>query len=439
MVGTDRSETAERAVRWAATFAEAFGAELHVVQVVLDAEPRSDRSTEQRRRPALPAQPTTCSTYARQVAGDRGRAHVVIHDDPAMAIVEAAEEHAIDVLVVGQRRHGGPQGVPAGQRAQPHQPQRSVHGDHREHGGARRQRRPLKPRPAAPAPRSVRARPTRSRSSHASWRAAVTSPRCSPSTGSKELFGRPDEDGAVGRQTPGQAVAQRPSKSSGPRSPSSGQVLSTRPDLLPPEFIEELATLQDHVQPACRSRQVVQVMERELGVPWEDVFETIDPAAAGRRHDRRGAPGHARHRRPGRREGAAAQRARGDRAGSGVAGAVRREGQRPSRPEPGDRHGRGVRAPVVVAASRAGLPAGSRQHRADARRDRGLPAPGGSRRLRRPVQLTPAGDGGDPGRPPSRRLPTEQPARRPPASCWRATTSRSWSTGSSTPIRTRAT
>ncbi len=35
MVGTDRSETAERAVRWAATFADAFGAELHVVQVVL--------------------------------------------------------------------------------------------------------------------------------------------------------------------------------------------------------------------------------------------------------------------------------------------------------------------------------------------------------------------------------------------------------------------
>ena len=35
MVGTDRSETAERAVQWAASFAEAFGAELHIVQVVL--------------------------------------------------------------------------------------------------------------------------------------------------------------------------------------------------------------------------------------------------------------------------------------------------------------------------------------------------------------------------------------------------------------------
>ena len=35
MVGTDRSETAARAVEWAASFAERFGAELHVVQVIV--------------------------------------------------------------------------------------------------------------------------------------------------------------------------------------------------------------------------------------------------------------------------------------------------------------------------------------------------------------------------------------------------------------------
>lgn len=35
MVGTDRSETAERAVRWAASFADRVGADLHVVQVIL--------------------------------------------------------------------------------------------------------------------------------------------------------------------------------------------------------------------------------------------------------------------------------------------------------------------------------------------------------------------------------------------------------------------
>ena len=45
---------------------------------------------------------------------------------------------------------------------------------------------------------------------------------------------------------------------------------------MPPEFIEELATLQDNVPPLTEE-QVVRVMEQELGVPWEDVFETIDP------------------------------------------------------------------------------------------------------------------------------------------------------------------
>ena len=39
MVGTDRSETAERAVEWAAAFAERYTAELHVVQVVIPAHP----------------------------------------------------------------------------------------------------------------------------------------------------------------------------------------------------------------------------------------------------------------------------------------------------------------------------------------------------------------------------------------------------------------
>ena len=39
MVGTDRSETATRAVAWAAAFAERYGAELHVVQVILPANP----------------------------------------------------------------------------------------------------------------------------------------------------------------------------------------------------------------------------------------------------------------------------------------------------------------------------------------------------------------------------------------------------------------
>jgi predicted unusual protein kinase regulating ubiquinone biosynthesis (AarF/ABC1/UbiB family) len=68
----------------------------------------------------------------------------------------------------------------------------------------------------------------------------------------------------------------------GPTFAKLGQVLSTRPDLLPPELIDELATLQDRVTPMTEA-EVVAVMEEELGVPWEDVFESIDPSplAAG--------------------------------------------------------------------------------------------------------------------------------------------------------------
>jgi predicted unusual protein kinase regulating ubiquinone biosynthesis (AarF/ABC1/UbiB family) len=93
--------------------------------------------------------------------------------------------------------------------------------------------------------------------------------------GLKELFGRPDADGAVGRRR--QAKRLRSSlEELGPTFAKLGQILSTRPDLVPPEFIEELATLQDNVPPLTEE-QVVRVMEQELGVPWEDVFETIDP------------------------------------------------------------------------------------------------------------------------------------------------------------------
>src|SRR2546422_10062296 len=62
----------------------------------------------------------------------------------------------------------------------------------------------------------------------------------------------------------------------GPTFAKLGQILSTRPDLMPPEFVAELAKLQDDVPPLTEA-EVVSVMEEELGVPWEDVFESIDP------------------------------------------------------------------------------------------------------------------------------------------------------------------
>ena len=63
----------------------------------------------------------------------------------------------------------------------------------------------------------------------------------------------------------------------GPTFAKIGQVLSTRLEMLPPEYIAELARLQDDVAPMSTA-EVVGVMERELRVPWEDVFASIEPA-----------------------------------------------------------------------------------------------------------------------------------------------------------------
>lgn len=86
LVGTDGSETAELAVSWAADMAARYEAELHLLRVLAD----QDSGAE----PAL-------AERARELAADRGRAHVVVDANPADAIVAAAQAHAVDVVVVG--------------------------------------------------------------------------------------------------------------------------------------------------------------------------------------------------------------------------------------------------------------------------------------------------------------------------------------------------
>ena len=55
-----------------------------------------------------------------------------------------------------------------------------------------------------------------------------------------------------------------------------GQVLSTRADLLPPEFIDELRLLQDQVPPSDWE-SIRKVIENELGAPINEVFAYFDP------------------------------------------------------------------------------------------------------------------------------------------------------------------
>ena len=54
-----------------------------------------------------------------------------------------------------------------------------------------------------------------------------------------------------------------------------GQILSTRPDLVPVDILEELARLQDEVPPSP-FEAVKGVIESEFGVPAEDVFDQLD-------------------------------------------------------------------------------------------------------------------------------------------------------------------
>jgi ubiquinone biosynthesis protein len=274
MVGTDRSETAERAVRWAAGFAERFDADLHVVQVILPQHP-ADTEYGAAERTRAGAVANDLQKYANELAGERGRAHVVVHDDPAMAIVQATEDEAIDVLVVGNAGMAGRKEFLLG-----NVPNRISHNARctviivntfSADGKAT-----VPPRSA----HVIRGSEIHETQPHLTARGAKIA-SVMAKHGLKQLFGRPDEEGSTGKRRQAKRLREA-LEELGPTFSKLGQVLSTRPDLLPPEFIEELASLQDHVPPLSEA-EVVKVMEEELGVPWEDVFESIDPTplAAG--------------------------------------------------------------------------------------------------------------------------------------------------------------
>ena len=54
-----------------------------------------------------------------------------------------------------------------------------------------------------------------------------------------------------------------------------GQLLSTRPDLLPAEIIQELQKLQDHI-PGVSYQEIAAAIHEELGYPIEELFATFD-------------------------------------------------------------------------------------------------------------------------------------------------------------------
>jgi ubiquinone biosynthesis protein len=269
MVGTDLSQTASRAVGWATDFAGRFDAELHLVQVIVPTNPTdTEFGAAERMRAAAAAEALLAE--AERLAGPRGRAHVVVDLDPAMAIVAAAEDAKIDVLVVGNAGMAGRKEFLLG-----NVPNRISHNARCTVIIVNTTDGVTTALPAPSAASVLRSgAPIAETQPHLIARGSKIA-TVFAKHGLKELFGRPDEEGTIGRARTAKRVRQA-LEELGPTFCKIGQILSTRPDLLPPEFIAELAQLQDNVPPLSEE-EVVRVMEQELGVPWEDVFEHVDP------------------------------------------------------------------------------------------------------------------------------------------------------------------
>ena len=276
MVATDRSPSASRAVDWAAQMAENYGAELWLLQVLIpESAPGTEAGTAEATRAGYAAQ--ELSQIAAGMAGPRGKALVAVDTDPARAIVNAAHEREVDVLVVGNVGMSGRKEFLLG-----NVPNRVSHnarctviivntGSQAGDGFM----------PRAPGPGgAILTEPGLDVVEGRLLGRATRIGQIMAKHGLRELFSRSkpgDETTRTRARRFRQALEEL-----GPTFAKLGQILSTRPDLLPPAFVEELATLQDNVPPLTQ-QEVVEVMEQELGVPWEDVFESIvpEPMAAG--------------------------------------------------------------------------------------------------------------------------------------------------------------
>lgn len=95
---------------------------------------------------------------------------------------------------------------------------------------------------------------------------------------SQRLWGAGRTAKAVTSGLPDPARIRRVLEELGPSFIKLGQLMSTRGDVFPPEYIEELTKLQDRVPPVP-FEQIQETIERELKQSLSSVFEQIDPTA----------------------------------------------------------------------------------------------------------------------------------------------------------------
>jgi ubiquinone biosynthesis protein len=262
LVATDGSPSATQAVQWAGEMSDRYQAGLLVLRVL---PPEHLVGREETDADALGQE---LSALAERVAGARGHARLVFESDPSQAIVDVAAEEGVDLVVVGNVGMGGRREFLLGNipnRVSHNAPCSVVIVNTAPPDGAA-------PRaaPAAGEASDTEAGPTPGDLLGRAGRIA----RVMASHGIRGRFGSPG---------PGEEAAEAQARhfrealdELGPTFAKLGQILSTRPDLLPQAFVDELATLQDRVTPLTEA-EVVALMEQELRVPWEDVFSRIEP------------------------------------------------------------------------------------------------------------------------------------------------------------------
>jgi ubiquinone biosynthesis protein len=261
LVATDRSDTASRAVQWAAEMSGKYAADLLVLQVVAPEHLTAEGSDS-----ATQAAADDLATFTRQVCGERGRPLLVYDSDPADAIVRVCEQERVDLVVVGNvgmrdRTEFLLGSVP---NRVSHNARCSVVIVNTALNGA-----------SATPPKTAQAAAEPSDSQLLGRAAHVA--RILARYGLRDVMHGGKDDEAERARRFRSALEEL-----GPTFAKLGQILSTRPDLLPAAVVAELADLQDHVAPLTEA-EVVAVMETELKVPWEDVFASIepDPLASG--------------------------------------------------------------------------------------------------------------------------------------------------------------
>jgi ubiquinone biosynthesis protein len=240
VVATDRSETARKAVAWAADLARRSDGELVLLQVLTAPVEGAEEA------------------LARDAAELMGaRTIVQVDPDIAGAVVRTVDEEQADVLVVGNAGMGGRKEFLLGNI-----PNRISHAARctvvivNTTDGSVPQ----------PEPEQVGDAGLLRRAAHIA-----------------RVFARFGLDSRAATSATDRAKRLRSAlEELGPTFAKLGQILSTRPDLVPPDVVDELAKLQDDVAPLTEA-EIVHVMEQELQVPWEDVFESIEPTplAAG--------------------------------------------------------------------------------------------------------------------------------------------------------------